>query len=90
MTTKFALIDPQNGTYSYFDSEQEVLQEFYVRMIRFAYPYFHNVPYSIVQINDDGNEIWSTPNGDPLENPVPPIKELEEARMIVEAILNEN
>lgn len=83
-------MDPTTGSYTYFDTEQEAKTEFFIRLVALAYPLFHNISHSIVNIDDAGNESWTTPEGNFLESPMDKLAELEEAMLVAKELLNES
>ena len=59
---KYAVLDPRNGTYTFMTDAQErdntarqLAWELYLSHV-------HNVPYSVVEVMEDGSEQWTSPN----------------------------
>jgi hypothetical protein len=75
---KYAVLNPTNGEYTFFDTQEEAVNEFYKRMVDFSFPYFHNVKYSVVNTLENGDQEWATPAGAAIENPIEQKQKLEE------------
>lgn len=69
MTTKFAIINPNDGTYNYTTSEEERDKLLSEIAWKFYLEHTHNMPYSIVTIGEDSSETWTTPQGEPRLSP---------------------
>ena len=72
MQTKYAVYDPSENKYFYFETKDEAIKYFWKAMFNFSYCYFHNTPFSVVEINDDGSESWKSADGSDMENPTLP------------------
>jgi len=88
MTTKYAVLNPNDGSYTYFETEQEALDEFYLRLVQHALPHFHNITHSIVTIDENGAETWTTPDGNILETPQDNYQDLSVAMERARAMLD--
>jgi len=69
MTTKFAVFNPIDGSYQYAITEQE--RNALVAQVAWAFflSQVHNCPYSVVTVNPDGSESWSSSSGEPMMSP---------------------
>ena len=75
---KYAVLNPANGQYTFFDTQEEAVDDFFKTMVNFSFPYFHNVQYSVVNILENGDQEWTTPTGTAIENPIEQKQKLEE------------
>ena len=58
---KYAILNPANGTYTFATTEaerEELLRKF---AMEFYLSHVHGVPYSIVEVAEDGSEQWRAP-----------------------------
>ncbi len=62
METKYALLNPANGEYEYFLSEEEVKSKLAQRAIDFFITHAHGLAYSIVTTDENGWETWDAKN----------------------------
>jgi hypothetical protein len=66
---KYAVVNPLTGTYTYTNT----IEERDSLLAAIAWEYYttqtYNQPYSIVTINEDGSETWTTPDGTPKLSP---------------------
>lgn len=69
MTTKFSVINPMTGIYTDAATEQERDALLAKTAWEFFLAHTHNMPYSVVVVNEDGSETWSAPNGAPMLSP---------------------
>lgn len=69
MTTKFAVINPLTGIYTYTETVQERNQLIANLAWAFFLSHTHNEPFSCVTINEDGSEAWRTPTGEERLSP---------------------
>jgi hypothetical protein len=53
MNTKYMVYNPKTGKNTYTDTEYEAKKLFIEYVIEFIAPYFHNVPYIQVNIDND-------------------------------------
>ena len=58
MTTKYAILDPQNGGYVYVETEAEIEAKKAEIAMNFYLSHTHNAPVSVVETNDEGQETW--------------------------------
>lgn len=64
MTIKYAVLNPSTGTYSYSINIEDRNKELAKVASEFYFKYAQNDPFSIVEIDENGNEIWKTATGD--------------------------
>ena len=69
MRTKFAVLNPIDGSYTQVTTEQERDVLLAQNAWNFFLSHTHNRPFSIVTINEDGSETWSSPTGEPILSP---------------------
>lgn len=62
MTTKYAILNPNTGTYSYADTEKAALNEVSNIAMAFYLSHTHNFPISTITTDENGNETWATYN----------------------------
>lgn len=62
MTIKYALLNPADGQYEMFDTEDEVKQKLAKRALAFYISHAHGVSYSKVAIDENGWETWDEVN----------------------------
>lgn len=55
---KYALLNPADGSYTYYDSEEQIKEELIKRAISFYISHAHGVAYSKVSIDEHGWETW--------------------------------
>lgn len=70
MITKFAVFNPLEGEYTYVETEAEALDLFWTRMVDMTLAHFHGVPYSLVDVDDEGKEHWTTFQGEQIIRPI--------------------
>jgi hypothetical protein len=68
MTKKFAVLNPLNGSYTKASTTEERNSTLADFAWKIYLSHTHNLPYSVVEINDDGSETWRNPQGDEIEN----------------------
>lgn len=61
MTTKYIVYDPTTGQNTYVDTEQAARELFLQTACKFLTQYFHNVPYTVAEIDDNGVETTTAP-----------------------------
>jgi hypothetical protein len=59
MTTKYAILDPQNGGYVYVETEAEIEPKKAEMAMNFYLSQTHNAPVSVVETDDEGQETWT-------------------------------
>jgi len=62
METKYALLDPANGSYNYFNTEEEIKQELAKKALKFYITHAHGIAYSKIEIDENGWETWEEKN----------------------------
>lgn len=68
MATKYIVYDPTTGQNTYVNSEQEA-RELFLQIARdFLSPYFHNVPYTVAEIDENGVETTTAPTSVTVES----------------------
>jgi hypothetical protein len=78
MTIKYALLNPADGQYEFFDTEDEVKSKLALRALEFFISHGHGIAYSKVTFDENNWETWEAINAVPLsadENIVKDIKE---------------
>ena len=60
MTTKYAILNPMTGTYSYADDERAALSEMKKIATEFYLIHTHGSPISKIKVNDDNSETWES------------------------------
>lgn len=60
---KYSVYNPITGDYSMVDTEGEAQALFIDVLMAYSQTHFHDNPYSIVDIAEDGSEVWTTPAG---------------------------
>lgn len=66
---KFAVFNPTDGSYKKFDSIEDTLAEASDVAFIIYMRHVHENPFSIIEVAEDGTEIWSTPNGEIHDSP---------------------
>ena len=56
MKTQYMVYNPKSGQNIMVDTEQQAREIFLQYVAEFVQPYFHNVPYTIVDVDDAGIE----------------------------------
>ena len=59
MTTRYAILDPQNGGYVYVNTEAEIEAKKAEMAMNFYLSHTHNAPVSVVETDEEGQEIWT-------------------------------
>ena len=67
MTTKYAILNPMTGTYSYAESEKAALSQMQNLALDFYLSHTHNAPISVITVNTTGDETWSAYTN-PIDN----------------------
>jgi hypothetical protein len=62
METKYALLNPANGEYDFFETEEIVKQELAKRALSFYITHAHGIAYSKITIDENGWETWDSKN----------------------------
>jgi hypothetical protein len=62
MGTKYALLNPADGQYVLFNTEEQLKQELAKRAIDFYITHAHGIAYSIVTTDENGWETWNAKN----------------------------
>jgi len=62
METKYALLNPADGQYEYFATEDAIKNELAKRALAFYISHAHGVAYSKVTIDEHGWETWDAVN----------------------------
>lgn len=60
MTTKYALLNPANGEYEMFNTEDEVKVKLAERALAFYLTHGHGVAYNTITTDENGWETWSS------------------------------
>lgn len=93
---KYAVFDPENGTYIYYDSREEALNGFWNRVYGIALKHFHGIAYVSIEVGENGEEIWKDDCEKVIDKILSPVeimeqiqaarKELEKNRTPVETL----
>jgi hypothetical protein len=59
MKTKYAILNPMTGTYSYADDEETALSQMQNLALGFYLSHTHNSPISVITVNANGDESWA-------------------------------
>ena len=70
MITKYAVYDASTGCNVIYDNKNEALQAFWVNVVYTAMNFYHNTPYMIVEIDENGLETWKTISEEIITKPV--------------------
>ncbi len=62
METKYALLNPANGEYEMFNTEEEVKVKLAERALSFYISHAHGISYSKVVVDENGWETWDSKN----------------------------
>jgi hypothetical protein len=62
METKYALLNPADGQYEMFSTEEEVKTKLAERALSFYISHAHGIAYSKVIIDENGWETWDSKN----------------------------
>lgn len=62
MTIKYALLNPANGEYDYFDTEEDLKLKLAERALAFYISHGHGIAYSKVTLDENGWETWDSVN----------------------------
>ena len=65
----YKIFNPTTGEYEPAASLEECRAKTAEKIYNFYLTYAHNSPYSVVEVNDDGTEIWRNPHGDEILSP---------------------
>ena len=60
---KYAVLNPSDGSYTFAATElkrDKLIQAF---ALEFYLSHVHGVPYSVVEVKEDGSEQWRSPEG---------------------------
>lgn len=68
MTIKYALLNPADGSYDYYDTEEQIKNELTKRAISFYISHAHGVVYSKVTTDEHGWETWDGKEAFYVEN----------------------
>ena len=77
MIKKYAVLHPETGEYTFYATEQEAIENFWITMINFSFPFFHNTAYMTVETAEDGSEIWRNDNNQVIDKPLTHAEMLE-------------
>jgi hypothetical protein len=86
MTIKYAIFNPMTGLYSFATSVDERNSSILNTALSFYKSYSSENFYSVVTVQEDGSEIWTTPDGEQLKSP----KELEAIQLDWKEYLKNN
>jgi hypothetical protein len=78
MIIKYAVLNPFNGQYTKVDTKEEAYSIIVENVLEFYKTHVHDNPIAEIQVNENGDEIWSTAiNG--TEIPVEYIEQIKVA-----------
>jgi len=69
MQQKFAVLNPNTGSYELADSRDAALAKAAQMAVSFYLSHTHEQPFASVAIDDSGAETWTSLNGDPVLSP---------------------
>jgi hypothetical protein len=69
MQTIYKIFNPATGEYEPAASKEECVQKLANRAWSFYIEYSHDQPYSIVEVHDNGSEVWRNPAGEEITSP---------------------
>jgi hypothetical protein len=69
MSIKIAILNPQNGSYDYFDNTTDLIENMANNAINFYMQHTHDNPFSTIETLEDGSEIWRNSAGDEIPSP---------------------
>lgn len=70
MTTVYKILNPLNGEYVTANDFEECLGFIADIALNLLTNYTHGAPYSAVDINEDGTQIWRNPQGEEIADPI--------------------
>ena len=73
MKTQYSVYNPTDGSRALYDTREEAMIAFADLALAFALPFFHGLPFSLVETSDDGTQTWTSPSGDMLPDPNAPM-----------------
>lgn len=65
----YKIFNPATGEYDPAATEEECKQKLARRAWEFYFSYAHGTPYSIVEVHNNGTEIWRNPAGEEIISP---------------------
>ena len=66
----YKILNPATGEYEPAATLEECLDKVSTRAVEFYKHHTHNNPYSVVEVHDNGTEIWRNPDGNEILCPV--------------------
>jgi hypothetical protein len=66
MMKKYKLFNPNDGSYSSYENLEMLKNDLPIVMLKFYLLHCHNNPYSVVTINNDSSETWTSPDNDDI------------------------
>jgi hypothetical protein len=60
----YKIFNPATGEYEPAATAEECKQKLAQRAWEFYFSYAHSTPYSIVEVHNDGSEVWRNPQGE--------------------------
>lgn len=61
---KYKLFNPNTGVYTDYENLDKLKKDLPKVILDFYLNHCHNVPYSVVTVNEDNSESWRAPNED--------------------------
>jgi len=77
MKTQYAILSPVTGTYTKVDDPKQVPALIAQAALDFYLAHTHQSPYTIINVNDDGSETWTSIKGEVLFDSVEAKKQLD-------------
>ena len=68
MSIVYKVLNPLNGEYLTANTAEECVEFVADLAVNLVNNLTHNAPYSIVEINEDGSQIWRNPAGEEMVN----------------------
>lgn len=78
MTIKYALLNPSDGQYEYFDTEEQLKIKLAERALSFYISHGHGIAYNKVILDENGWETWESVNAITLSVDENIIKDIQE------------
>jgi hypothetical protein len=69
MQIKYAVLNPSTGEYTYKDTLEEILEATATCALDFYNLHTHNSPFTTIEVNEDGSEVWKNQQGETILSP---------------------
>jgi hypothetical protein len=88
MTKKYAVLNPNEGSYQRFDTTEEAINAAIDIAFAFYLHHTHNQPFADITINEDGSEIWQALDGSSMLSPEQLAAESEKMDEHIQSFVN--